>query len=121
MTETVRRGLRWTPRILGVAFALFLGVFALDVFDGRHGLAATLLALAMHLVPTLLVLSALAIAWKWPWAGAALCAGLVALHLSSAWARFPIGVYLLIDGPLVLMAMLFAFDGWVQGRRRASA
>ncbi len=121
MTETIRRGLRWTPRILGLAFALFLCVFALDVFDGRHGLGPTLLALAMHLVPTLLVLLALAVAWKWPWAGALACVGLVAVHLASAWARFPIDVYALIDGPLVLMAVMFALDGWQRRRRPVSA
>ena len=36
MTETLKRALVWLPRLLGIAVAVFLGMFALDAFsDGQ--------------------------------------------------------------------------------------
>jgi hypothetical protein len=100
----------WTPRILTILFALFLGLFALDVFNEGLGFWKTLLALFMHLIPTWLVLAALAIAWRWEWAGAVLFAGLGALYIVQAWGRFPLATYVLISGPLFLLATLFLVD-----------
>ncbi len=59
----------WTPRILCLLFAVFLSLFALDVFDQGYGFWGTMFALLMHLVPTGLVLVALAITWRWEWLG----------------------------------------------------
>ena len=56
--------LYWTPRILGIIFAVFISIFALDVF-GEYKFPEVLIALFMHLVPTYLVLGALLVAWKW--------------------------------------------------------
>ncbi len=102
--------LSWTPRILTILFALFLSLFALDVFNEGYGFWRTLLALFMHLIPTWLVLAALAIAWRWQWAGALLCAGLGAFYIVHFWGRFYLAAYLLISGPLFLLAALFLAD-----------
>lgn len=118
MTGTMDRWLRWTPRALGLAFALFLGVFALDVFDGQHGFVQTLVALGMHLLPTLLVLATIALAWRWPWLGALVCLGLAAWHIGPGPRHLSLDSYLIIDGPLVLMALLFGLDALRRGRHR---
>ena len=60
----------WTPRVLCLLFAVFLSLFALDVFNEGYGFWKTILALFMHLVPTSIVLAVLAISWRWEWAGA---------------------------------------------------
>ncbi len=55
--------LYWTPRVLGILFAVFISIFALDVF-GEYGFPEVLVALFMHLIPTFLVVGVLLIAWK---------------------------------------------------------
>ena len=46
--------LYWAPRILSIIFAGFISLFALDVFNEGHSFWETLLALAVHLIPTAL-------------------------------------------------------------------
>jgi hypothetical protein len=70
MSLTSRRLLFWTPRILCILFAVFLSLFALDVFDEHLGFWKTLLALAIHLIPTWIVLGAMMLASRWQWVGA---------------------------------------------------
>ncbi len=113
------RWLTWTPRALALAFAAFLSIFALDVFDGSHDLAATLVALGMHLIPTGIVLLVLALAWRWPWVGALGYTALGVAYAVTSWARFPASTIALIAGPLVLTGVLFAFAS--RGRRPAAA
>jgi hypothetical protein len=57
------------PRILAILFAAFLSVFALDVFGEGYWFWGTIRALFMHLIPTMIVLAALIIAWRWEGVG----------------------------------------------------
>jgi len=111
MTSAARRWLFWTPRVLTILFAGFISIFAMDVFEGHHPLGQVLLALAMHLIPTGVVLVSLAIAWRWEWVGAVLYAGLGVVYVVWAWGRFSWDVYALIAGPLLLVGLLFLV-GW---------
>jgi hypothetical protein len=109
-TTTARRWLFWSPRILTILFAVFLSLFALDVFGEGNGFWKTAVALAMHLVPTLAVLIVLAISWHHEWAGAILFTGLGIWYVLSAWGRFPLSVYFVVAGPLFLVGILFLVD-----------
>ena len=111
MNPTTERLLHWTPRIFGLLFAAFVSVFALDVFDDGRSLGQTLLALTMHLIPTAVVLGALAVAWRRERAGGILFLVLGAWHLISKWGRLHWSAYLVIAGPLILLGLLFAFEG----------
>jgi uncharacterized paraquat-inducible protein A len=55
----------WMPRIIGIAFGIFISLFALDVFGEGYAWLETLLVFFIHLVPTFLSISILLIAWKW--------------------------------------------------------
>ncbi|TSC59623.1 MAG: Uncharacterized protein LiPW15_643 [Parcubacteria group bacterium LiPW_15] len=55
--------LYWLPRALGIGFVLFISVFSLDVFSEYSGWAIVL-PLVMHLLPSLLLLGVVIIAWK---------------------------------------------------------
>ncbi len=103
----------WTPRVLSLGFAAFISIFALDVFVGDRGLWETLLALAMHLIPTALILVILALAWRWPWVGAVFYPNLGVLYIVKFWGRFPPATYAIIAGPLFLLGVLFLLD-WVR-------
>jgi glucose-6-phosphate-specific signal transduction histidine kinase len=115
MSETTRRILYWAPHVLSIAFTLFISLFALDVFSHTQGFWRTLVALLMHLIPTFILLTMAILAWRWPWIGAVLSAGLCALFL---WWNFTYrhnvpSAVLIIAGPLVLMTILYLI-AWIK-------
>lgn len=113
MNLAARRSLFWAPRVLALAFAAFLSLFALDVFDETHGFAQTAAALLMHLIPTFVILLLLALAWRREWIAALGFGALGALYIGWTWGRFPLGTYVVISGPLFVMAALF-FANWLR-------
>jgi hypothetical protein len=104
--------LYWAPRALCMVFALFISLFALDVFNEGNGFWGTTLALLVHLIPTFLIIVLLAVSWRWEWIGGILFPLLGLLYV--VWARNkPFGVLstlLLIAGPLVLTGGLFLLN-----------
>lgn len=104
--------LLWIPRVLTILFALFISVFALDVFGEGEGIWRTVAALLMHLVPSIVVLLLLALAWRREWVGAVAYTSLGVLYLWTAWGRFHWSAYALIAGPLFLIGLLFLI-AWV--------
>jgi len=112
MNTSTKRVLFWTPRVLCILFAMFLSIFALDVFSEGHGFWETILALLIHLVPTYIVVIALVIAWRWEWVGAILFSALAVFYVVWFWGRFPLVNYLCISGLLVLAGVLFLFN-WI--------
>ncbi len=114
MSRAGRKWLFWAPRALSIAFIAFLSLFALDVFGEGLGVWRTVLALTIHLIPSLVLVAALILAWRWEWIGAALYASAGALYIF--WVVFmsrpvPPSVRLLwalmIAGPAFLIAGLF--------------
>ncbi len=119
MNRTLSKTLYWTPRILGLVIALFTGIFALDVFGQGTPFWRTILGFFMHLlVPTLLLLAGVIIAWRRPLVGAVIFLGWAIFYLISAWGRFDISAYLLISGIPALVGALFLAD-WLIRRRKA--
>jgi hypothetical protein len=112
MSPGIKRVLFWSPRILGILFAIFLSLFALDVFGEGLGFWGTILALLMHLIPVYLVVLVLVIAWRWEWVGTIMYIALAILYVIWAWGRFNWSVYLVISGPLVLVGVLFLIN-WI--------
>jgi len=112
----VQSVLHWTPRVLCILLAAFAGVFALDVFNEVHGFWQTAFALWIHLIPSLVVLAILSIAWRNEAIGAAAMIGVGLWYLNETYGRFPIATVLMISGPLFLAGSLFALS-WVYGVR----
>ncbi|HTI99390.1 MAG TPA: hypothetical protein VL527_10955 [Dongiaceae bacterium] len=106
----------WAPRVLGLLFAGFISLFALDVFQEHRGFGETAIALLIHLIPTGILLLILAAAWRREWLGALLYPGLGAFYIVAFWGRFPPLTYVMIAGPLVLVGVLF-LGGWLQKRK----
>ena len=107
MNTTTKRVLFWIPRVLCILFAMFLSMFALDVFSEGYGFGETILALLVHLVPTYVVVIALVIAWLWEGVGAILFIALALFYLVTSR-----GESWLISGPLFLVGVLFVFN-WI--------
>jgi hypothetical protein len=111
MNERTKQFLFWSPRVLTIIFALFISMFALDVFGETHGFWTTLLALLIHLIPTAFIVIVLIFAWKWEWVGGVAFIALSILYMFWTWDRFPVSVYFVICGPMVVISILF-FIGW---------
>ncbi len=110
MTNTYKKIIYWSPRVLCILFAVFISLFALDVFEEGQGFWKTLGALFMHLIPTFLLILLLIVSWKREWIGAVALALLAILYIIIAWGKFPISVYLFISGPLLIISVLFLFN-----------
>ncbi len=93
------------PRILAIAMALFLAVFALDVWEEHSTMLARAEALFIHLLPSLLIVLALLLSWKKPRWGAIIFTFLGGLYLFNEWGHWrAIG---LIAVPLFIIGVLF--------------
>jgi hypothetical protein len=109
----MRKNLIRLPRILAIAMALFLAVFALDVWEEHSTVLARAEALFIHLLPSLLVVLALLLSWKKPRLGALIFTFLGALYLFNEWGHWrAIG---LIAVPLFIIGLLF----WVAAMKSA--
>jgi hypothetical protein len=104
MTKSGAALVLWSPRIAGLAMALFLGLFALDAFDGRQFFTA-LPGFLIHLIPAFLVLAAVALAWRSPLIGAVAFAGLALTYAITV--RWRLGWIAVIGAPLLAVAALF--------------
>ena len=104
--------LYWTPRALGIAYAVFVSLFALDVFNETQGVWRTILALLMHLIPTFLILLVLVLSWRREWVAGAAFIAMAALYVISVWNRPFVNwsTILLVAGPLVLAGALFLLN-----------
>ena len=67
----------------------------------------------MHLIPAFLILITVIIAWKKELIGVILLLALGVLHVVSN-SDFPVNVYVVIDGLLLLLSGLF-FISWYAG------
>jgi hypothetical protein len=113
----MKRLLFWSPRVLCIAFALFLSMFALDVFSEGLGWWKTILALLIHLIPTALIVVVLVVSWRWEWVGGILYVVLGMLYLIQA--RHHPDWILIISGPLFLVGALFLLNWWKRAEIRA--
>ncbi|MFN0009336.1 MAG: hypothetical protein ACKVXR_15640 [Planctomycetota bacterium] len=96
--------------------AAFLGLFALDVFEHEEGLGQILVALAIHLIPSFVLVAAVLLAWRRPWVGACLF-GAAALGYALMVGRTHLDWIALVSGPLLLTAVLY-FLSWDRNPRR---
>ena len=106
MTATTAQILLWLPRLLGIALALFLAVFALDAF-GTQRVWEAVPDFAVHLLPALVVLGVVAVAWRYPWFGGVAFIGFAVLYAASVRRLDWIAV---IAGPLVAVGLLFLWS-----------
>lgn len=102
--------MQWLSRLLGIAMALFLGIFALDAFDGGPFLQVVM-GFALHLIPAAIVLATVAAAWRREWIGAVLFTGLGVAYAVTAREHLP--WIAAISGPLWTIGLLYAFT-WMR-------
>jgi len=122
MEESVKRLLFWTPRIFCIAFAVFVSLFALDVFGEGYSVFETVLAFLVHLIPTGIILIVLAVSWRWEWMGSIAFTALGAVYLVTFWDRdFSWPTYVIMSGPLFLLGVLFLINWLYRKQLRAGS
>lgn len=112
MTPLVKRLLFWTPRLLCVAFALFLGLSSIDTFGERFTFAGILPTLAIHLIPTVLLIIILMLSWKWEWVGGVMFFVLSLMYFFATVGTRHWSAWGIISGGLFVLGFLFAVD-WI--------
>lgn len=105
----------WLPRILSIAFVLFLSLFALDVFSEYSGWGV-ILPFLMHLAPMFVLLAIIAVAWKYDLAGAAVFLIVAIGYILLIGFNRPWSWYVFISGPAALVAVLF-FLSWISRKK----
>ena len=113
------RFLYWAPRLLAIAFILFISLFSLDALQQGS------VALLIHLLPSVLMSLVLAIAWRREWIGALFfaLAGAYYVGMTAPKSNLDMLVRLnwigVIAGPAFLIAILF-WTNWVTRRKAAT-
>lgn len=111
MNKILRQTLFWLPRLVGIVFVLFLSLFALDIFDMGLGFWGTILGLCMHLIPSIVLAIAVAVAWRREWAGTVIFMGWAVFYTART-RGFDWTVYALIAGIPFVVGILF-LAGWI--------
>lgn len=105
----------WLPRVLSIAFVLFLSLFALDAFTEYTGWELVL-ALFMHLLPSIVLLGTIAISWRHDLVGVIVFFSFAVFYIQMAGLNRPWTWYVFISGPSFVVAILFLLS-WLQKRR----
>lgn len=92
---------------LAVLTALFISIFALDVFSEGYNFLEIILGLWIHLIPTYILIAALLVACKWERFGGILFIILGLFYICMSWNRSQLLGYVIISGPLILLGILF--------------
>jgi len=92
-------------------------MFAMDVFGEKLGFWKTLLALAMHLIPSFFMIIILILAWRWEWIGGIKFIGLAIFYIVWSWGKFDWMAYVFISGTASVVGALF-FIGWFYKKKQ---
>jgi cell division protein FtsW (lipid II flippase) len=115
----------WLPRILCILAILFISMFAADALGPGKTLWQQLGGVAIHLIPSFVLLAFLLIAWKWEYAGGIIfiVIGLVFTPVifwhnyrmnHSVWIS--LGIIMLITFPFVVVGVLFLVSHFYKKR-----
>ena len=110
-----RRLLFWLPRILTILFAVFISLFAMDVWSESGSFGQKLAGFLIHLIPTFAILIILVLAWRWEWVGGAAFLLFGIFYMVVTGMRQHWVAYVSISGPLFLTGILF-WVSWFQRR-----
>lgn len=121
MSPLQQRMLVWAPRVLCLAFAAFIGLFALDAFEPSRSLGANLVAFARHLTPTFVILLTLALAWRWPAVGGTVLILAGAYYAMQTGPRGHLSWIVVVAGPAWLTGLLFLLSARASNRRPAAS
>ena len=101
--------MRMRPSTTNV-LAIFLSLFALDVFKEGYSVPEAVLAFLIHLIPTYIIALFSVIAWRWELVGGALFIVFPAFYVVLTWGRAHWGAHVALSAPMVLIGALFILN-----------
>jgi hypothetical protein len=113
----MRKTLTWIPRILGILFALFTSLFALDAFDGPQSIWLKIVGFLIHLLPVYFLVAGVWLGWKRPWLGGIIFLGFALWYVVTFLGptrrvdAFALVIFALLPA---LLGLLFLVDGWLR-------
>lgn len=108
--------LHWVPRIICILAILFISKFALNAFESYLTIWQQILLLLVHLIPSILMMGLLIIAWKWELLGGILFTllglGLIPIIFQHNYNMdqsvvMSFGFVMMIALPMVIIGILF--------------
>lgn len=120
MTERRASAVGWVARILGILFVLLMAYGWWDEVQARGGQGswAQQWAVTTHVIPTVVLIVAVALGWRWPLIGAVGFLGYAVVTVFSyapEWGYAPI-----VTAPPAVIGVLFLVD-WLLSRRKVTA
>ncbi len=101
----MKKFLYWAPRILSILMVCFISVFAFDVFGEDSTVGEQVLALLVHLLPSIVAVIIIIIAWKREQIGGWLFMALGVAFLFIG--RFQLATFLVVTIPLAIVGAMF--------------
>jgi hypothetical protein len=106
----MKQFLTWFPRILVMAFALFISMFAADAFSAGGTFLQQVGDFLMHLIPTVVTLVFLWVAWKHRMLGGLLFVLWGLVFTINFGTHRSVPLFLMFSLPLLLAGFLFLFS-----------
>lgn len=114
MNTTWRKFIHWAPRVLVFLFAVFVSLFAFDVWEMDGTVWEKLGGFLIHLTPVYIIIAIGLIGWRRPLIGGVACLLLLlAMATFFRWWQEP-GSLLPMGLPLVITGLLFIADDRLQ-------
>ncbi len=119
--------LHWIPRIICILSILFISVFALDVFEPSLTIWEQIKNFLIHLIPTIILITLLIVAWKWEYFG-----GIIFLILGVGFSPFiyihnynmnhsigiSLGIILIVTFPFIIVGILFIISHMMKRKQQ---
>ena len=103
--------LYWLPRVITIIYTVLASLFAFDIYKEGYNYKEDFLMLVPHLLPTIILILFVYIAWKKPLIGGLLFIAVGAAYTILAWSRFPPLTIGIIAGPLFFAGLLYLLQG----------
>lgn len=114
MTISRNQVIQWAPRVAGLGLAIFLSLFATTALTENRGLAGTIVAFAMGLLPALVVAAVVLIGWAHDGA-AAILFSLLTIFYAVSTLEHPVWIAI-VAAPLAVTGGLFLLS-WITRTR----
>lgn len=107
----MKKTMKWLPRVLAIAYILFISIFALDAFSEEYTLLEMIVGFLVHLLPSFILVIITLIAWKKEFTG-----GILFIISGVGFTLFfntyrELISFVLISIPLIVIGLLFIISG----------
>lgn len=110
MVVYFKKTLYWFPRIVSFLFALFIGMFSLDSFDGKSSIGDQFIGFAIHNIPTVIILIISIISLKKDIVGAVFFFLISVILIYITGNKLDVARFFLLVFPALLISLLFVYN-----------